>query len=170
MTKTESGSTPELPVTQFRRLHRQYLAALQELGREGERRVNAALEQCMSELSKIEDETGATIRQASADCAAKERAAPEAGALSEHYWDYQRKVSEVSTGARERADAARKVYLDGWKAAGDALVELTAKAKQDYLARVQDTWRGIDIGKLDKTGVDTIVQLIDCPFVDGTVG
>jgi hypothetical protein len=151
-------------------LHREYLAALHELTREGERSVNAALDQCMSELSKIEDETSAAIRQALAECAAKERATPQTGALTEHYWDYQRKVSEVSAGARERADAARKAYLDGWKSAGDALVEMTAKVKQDYLARVQDAWRGMDIGKLDKTGVDTIVQLIDCAFVDVPAG
>lgn len=163
------AATPDNLVASLRRLHREYLASLRELAADGERRVSAALESCMSEMARIEDDTSSAIRKASGDWDTAMRASKEAPASS-LYWDYQRRAAEATAGASTRADAARKAYLDAWTAETESLDELRRKARLDYLARVQQAWRATQVEQLDPRTAELLVQAFDAVFTDVAVG
>jgi hypothetical protein len=168
-TAAPQGPSPENLAAMLRRLHREYLASVRELAADGERRVGAALEGCMSEMAKIEDEAATGIRNALAECEAAQRAAKDAP-TSAAYWDYQRKTAEARAAAGSRADVARKSYLDAWKSAVDDLEQLRRKARIDYLARVQQAWRTADVEKLDPATAEMLVLAFDTVFTDTALG
>lgn len=162
---------PESLIVALRRLHREYVASVRELAADGERRVNAALEGCMAEMARIEDDAAVSIRKASTECETALRAASAegTGATSTHYWDYQRKVAEATTAAGARAEPARKSYLDAWRATADSLESARRKARLDYLARIQQAWRTLDVEKVDATTAEVLVQAFDSLFADVAV-
>lgn len=169
MSKQEAGTAaaPQVAgenlIAALRRLHREYLASVRERAAEGERRVGAALESCMGEMARIEDDATAAIRKASTEYQTAARAAADAP-VSAQYWDYQRRVSETTTAAGARADAARKAYIDAWKAAEEEVAALGRKGRLDYLARVQQAWRAVDVEKLDPATAELLVRILDTVF------
>lgn len=145
----------------LRKLHQEHCNALRELTTEQERSIEAALQSCMTEMSNIEADSATEMRKSSDSYASAERDAPQAGSLGAHYWDHQKRMSEVANAARERADAARNAYIEAWKTAEQAHRDSLDKARRDYLARVQDVWKAANIADLDSTATAQLVQGLD---------
>jgi hypothetical protein len=169
MAEAAQGPSSENLVATLRRLHREYLLAVRELAAEGERKVNSALEDCMAEMAKIEDDATTTIRQASTECESAIRATKDTP-TSLPYWDYQRKVAETTTAAGSRADTARRAYLDAWRSLTEELTGLRHKVRVDYLARVQQAWRAADLEQVDQGTAEVLVQAFDNVFNELAIG
>lgn len=145
----------------LRKLHQEHCNALRELTAQQERNIEAALQACMTELSNIENDAATEVRKSSESFAAADREAPQAGTLGAHYWDHQKRLSELALSARERADGARKAYLDAWRTAEQAHRDALDKARRDYIARVQDAWKAMNIDDLDSGAAAELVRGLD---------
>jgi hypothetical protein len=145
----------------LRKLHQEHCNSLRELTTQQERNIEAALQSCMAELSNIEAEAANEVRKSADAFAAADRETPQPGVVGSHYWDHQKRLTEVTNGARERADAARKAYLDAWRTAEQAHRDSMDKARRDYIARVQDAWKNANVDDLDSGATSELVRGLD---------
>lgn len=145
----------------LRKLHQEHCNSLRELTSQQERTIEDALQSCMTDMSNIEADAGTEVRKSSEAFAAADREAPQAGSVGAHYWDHQKRLTELTNSARERADAARKSYLEAWKAAEKTHCDALDKARRDYIAKVQEAWKNANIDDLDSGAAAELVRGLD---------